>query len=333
MKENYRRDLDLNLLRVFVVVAECGSVTAAAQRLYLTQPAVSASLRRLAEAIGSAPFVRQGRGVVLTDRGRRLLASVRPHLSALIDAASAAPPFDPATSDAIVRLGMSDANEAWLLPALLRRLARIAPKLRLIVSPVQFRNVADALLGGNIDAAMTVADELPGGILRRPLFHGGFVALFDPRHLEVGARMSEQVYFAAEHVIVSYNADLRGVVEDIVRRARKVRCSVSTFANIGAIVDDSPLVATVPELVARHLLRALPHLRTAELPFRMTGAAMELIWPLARDEDPVARFVREQIIAACAEQTFTNAAARARRAPRERSPRGRPGRTRAQPSK
>lgn len=302
MQENYRRDLDLNLLRVFVVVAECGSVTAAAQRLYLTQPAVSASLRRLADAIGSAPFVRQGRGVALTDRGRRLLASVRPHLFALIDAASAAPPFDPATSDAIVRLGMSDANEAWLLPALLRGLARVAPKLRLVVSPVQFRNVADALLGGSIDAAITVADELPGGIQRRALFHGEFVALFDPRHVKVGARISESVYFAAEHVIVSYNADLRGIVEDIVRRARKVRCSVSTFANVGAIVDGSALVATVPGLVAQHLRRGFPHLRTAELPFRLAGAPMELLWPLARDEDPVARFVREQIVLLCKDE-------------------------------
>lgn len=302
MHENYRRDLDLNLLRVFCVVADCGSVTLGAQRLYLTQPAVSASLRRLAEAIGSAPFVRQGRGVVLTDRGRRLLASVRPHLHALVEATIASEAFDPRTSDAVVRLGLSDSNEATVLPALLRRLDEVAPRLRIVATAVQFRNVAEALLGGTIDAAVTVADELPAGILRRQLFTGGFVALFDPRHLHVGARFGERAYFEADHVIVSYAGDLRGAVEDIVRRTRKVRCSVASFANLGSIVDGSALVATVPGVVADQLRRALPHLRTAELPFAMAGTPMELLWPLARDEDPVGRFVREQIVHVCADR-------------------------------
>ncbi len=62
------RDLDLNLLRVFVAVAQEGSVTKAAGRLYLTQPAVSAALQRLARAIGAPLFARHGRGHLVTPR-------------------------------------------------------------------------------------------------------------------------------------------------------------------------------------------------------------------------------------------------------------------------
>ena len=69
MKAAYGRDLDLNLLRVFVVVAETGSATAAASRLYLTQPAISAALKRLAAAVGAPLFAREGRGLALTARG------------------------------------------------------------------------------------------------------------------------------------------------------------------------------------------------------------------------------------------------------------------------
>src|SRR5687768_11339185 len=123
MSTSYERDLDLNLLRVFVVVAETGSVTGAAGRLYLTQPAVSAALRRLRSAVGTALFVRAGRGLALTARGRRLFASARPHLEALVEAARSPASFDPATSERTVRLGLSDANETWLLPPLLRLLA------------------------------------------------------------------------------------------------------------------------------------------------------------------------------------------------------------------
>ncbi len=79
MQNVYARDLDLNLLRVFAVVAESGSVTEAASRLYLTQPAVSAALRRLTVAVGTPLFVRSGRGLVLTSRGRQLHAGMQPH--------------------------------------------------------------------------------------------------------------------------------------------------------------------------------------------------------------------------------------------------------------
>ncbi|MET0402976.1 MAG: LysR family transcriptional regulator, partial [Cystobacter sp.] len=82
----YEKNLDLNLLRVFVVVAEAGSVTEAAQRLYLTQPAVSAALRRLASTVGAPLFVRSGRGLALTTRGQTLLATAKPHLQALVEA-------------------------------------------------------------------------------------------------------------------------------------------------------------------------------------------------------------------------------------------------------
>src|SRR5689334_22796170 len=113
MQENYGRDLDLNLLRVFCVVAEAGSVTGAAGRLYLTQPAVSAALRRLTDAVGAPLFVRQGRRLVLSSRGSALRAKAQLHLGALVEAALAPTSFDPLSSERVLRLGISDAAEAW----------------------------------------------------------------------------------------------------------------------------------------------------------------------------------------------------------------------------
>ena len=115
MPKVYGRDLDLNLLRVFAVVAECGSVTAAAARLYLTQPAVSAALRRLTTAIGAPLFVRQGRGLALTGRGQRLRATVAAHLPPLVEAALTPVTFDPRTAARTLRLGLSDAAEVAAL--------------------------------------------------------------------------------------------------------------------------------------------------------------------------------------------------------------------------
>lgn len=295
MNTVYARDLDLNLLRVFVVVAEAGSVTAAAGRLYLTQPAISAALKRLSNAIGAPLFARAGRGLTLTNRGRRLLDTARPHLAALADAAMSSDRFDPAASERVITLGLADATERLLLPSLLRRLARTAPKMRVIVVPVHFRNVAEAL-ASRIDLAITVADELPADIRRQDLFSGGFVCLFDPRHADIGRTLTRARYLAHEHVIVSYNGDLRGIVEDLLGERRNVRVSVATFHNVGAIIEGTAMLATVPELVARELVRERRHLRTIALPFDHAGAPTELLWRRALDDDDAVSFVRGELV-------------------------------------
>jgi LysR family transcriptional activator of mexEF-oprN operon len=292
----YGRDLDLNLFRVLVAVADAGSVTGAAARLYLTQPAISAALRRLESAIGAPVTVRQGRGIELTARGARLVADVRPHLDAIIQTALSPPRFDPKTSDRTLRIGMSDSTDEWLLPPLLRRLERAAPGMRLIALPIQFRTVQDALVHRRIDLAVSVADDLPDSIARLALFRGGFVCVYDPRFAKLGARPSERTYFAQDHVIVSYNGDLRGVVEDSYGRERRVRCAVATFSAVGAIVDGSALVATLPGIVARQLVEQRPHLAVARFPLPQVDGGMDLLWPSALSDDDANRFMRDTIV-------------------------------------
>ncbi len=294
---DFGRDLDLNLLRVFAVVGETGGITEAAKRLYLTQSAVSAALRRLTTAVGAPLFLRSGRGIALTSRGERLRAGLETHLGPLVEAALAPATFDPATAERTLRLGLSDSAELWGLPPLLRVLEREAPGIRIVAVPVQFRTVAAELTSG-LAAAITVADELPATIRRERLFYGGFTCLYDPRHAKVRKRtLSEAEYFAHDHVIVSYNGDLRGIVEDLVGKNRKVRCSVSSFANIGAIVDGTAMLATIPELVAVKILAARPHLRTKPLPstMKIEGSHAELLWPAVTDDDEPCKFVRAKI--------------------------------------
>ena len=297
LSSQYARDLDLNLLRVFLVVAETGSVTAAAARLYLTQPAVSAALKRLASAIGAPLFARRGRSLVLTARGEVLEREAKPHLTALVTAAMAPPVFDPKSSDRTIRLGLSDTHEESFLPPLSRLLAKEAPRMRLVVTSVQFRTIGSALSSGAVDLAITVADDLPRGVLRTPLFSGGFVALFDPRHAHLGARPSLARYLAQEHVIVSYNGDLRGIVEDLLGIERRVRISVPSFHTIGTLLPGTGLVATVPALVAKTLQKQHRHLRIAKLPFSLAGASIELLHREAQESDPALSFVRRHLIA------------------------------------
>lgn len=292
----HTRNLDLNLLPVLVAVADTGSVTEAAKRLYLTQSATSAALGRLRSAIGEAIVVRHGRGVVLTERGARLVAEARPLLDALVQTALQPAHFDARTSDRTIRIGLSDVADEWLLPRLLRHLETEAPRMRIVASATQFRTVGDALATRRIDIAVAKADELPPSVARRPVLSVHFVCLFDPRFVRLGARPTERAYLAREHVIVSYNGDLRGLVEDNFGRERHVRCSVASFGSIGAIVDGGRLVATIPSILATQILEARPHLRVARFPFPHTAGTIDLLWLAALEGDPACRFVRDAIV-------------------------------------
>jgi LysR family transcriptional activator of mexEF-oprN operon len=254
--------------------------------------------------IGAPLFVRSGRGLALTSRGRRLRDGLVPHLQRIIDAALDPPTFDPRTSDRTLRLGLTDTAELWLLPRLMQVLEDEAPRMRIVSIPVEFRTVAAALGPGagvpglgttGLDAAVTVADDLPATVRRRPLFVDDFTCLYDPRQGRI-RRLTEKAYFARPHVIVSYNGDLQGIVEDQLEQARLVRCSVASFAHLGAILEGTALLATVPHRVADAIRAVRPHLEKMKLPFRLQASALELLWPAATDDDGACRFLREKIV-------------------------------------
>ena len=86
-------------------------------------------------------------------------------------------------------------------------------------------------------------------------------------------------------------------MEDALGKNRKVRCSISSFANLGALIDGTAMLATIPELVATHIRATRPHLKTRALPFTIKGSFSELLWPIATDDDAPCRFVRGKIVA------------------------------------
>jgi LysR family transcriptional activator of mexEF-oprN operon len=229
-----------------------------------------------------------------------LFGRAKPLLEQLVEAALAPAAFDAATSTRTLRIGLSDAMEGWLLPPLLAAMQTRAPNMKLVSTPVQFRTVGEALANGRVDMALTVADDLPANVRRESVLHPGFVCLFDPRKVRIKGRVSERDYFAHEHAIVSYNADLRGVIEDMHGKQRRVRCAVGSFSHIGQIVEGSALLATVPTIIAQHVLRLQPALRTTELPFPLGGGSgIELLWSAAQDDDSAGQFVREQLRVVC----------------------------------
>jgi len=108
--------LDSDLMRSFLAVADLGSVTAAAGRLYRTQSAVSLQVKRLEENLGQPLFDRQARGVVLTPRGEQLVPYAR-RVVALLDEAAVALREKPLVGP--VRVGIPDEYSGTVLPRVL----------------------------------------------------------------------------------------------------------------------------------------------------------------------------------------------------------------------
>jgi len=152
------RKLDLNLLLVFDAIYAEASITRAANRLGLTQPALSNALKRLREHLGDPLFKREGRGIVPTVEAKRLAPAIREALRAIEQAVSIATDFDPPTSARIFSMTLPEALEARLMPPLLNRVTELAPN-------IQFRL---KLFGGNVEQ-LVLSKEIDFAIFVHPL--------------------------------------------------------------------------------------------------------------------------------------------------------------------
>ena len=126
--------------------------------------------------------------------------------------------------------------------------------------------------------------------------------------------MREAAYFDHDHVIVSYNGDLRGIVEDLLQKPADALLGPG-FANLGAVLEGTALLATVPELVAAQVRAMRPHLRTRPLPLPVRGSAVELLWPAASDDDAACVFARAKITAIASRVTGPATSRRRARTP------------------
>ena len=153
--------LDLNLLVVFHAVYVEGGVTRAAEKLHLTQPAISHALGRLRDLLGDPLFVRNGRALVATPRARDLIVPVQRALRGLELAIDQGKRFDPRTTERSFTIGLRSPSEAILLQPLMLRLARIAPGAKLATVSFRRHALETDLASGSMDLALDVL--LPHG--------------------------------------------------------------------------------------------------------------------------------------------------------------------------
>lgn len=146
--------IDLDQLRTFVAIVDAGSFTKAAEDVFKTQSAVSMQMRRLEERLGAKLFERNGRAIVITDDGTRLLTYARRMLSLSQETLSA---FDEEAMKGLVRIGLPDDYAERFLPEILARFSRSNPLVELSIACEPSTNLVEAIGKGRLDVAL-VAD-------------------------------------------------------------------------------------------------------------------------------------------------------------------------------
>lgn len=299
--------IDLNLLVVFDAVHAAGSITIASRRLNLSQPAVSHALARLRDLLGEPLFERQGRGIAPTPFARSIAGPVRDALAAMERTLQRATHFEPAVAERTFRIGMREALEPSVLPALTNAVCSAGPGLGLACARHDRPRLEADLAAGEFDLAFDV--RLPAVAERIPherVLVDRLVIVARKQH-PLLRRLRRRgwnldAYLALEHVQVSSRR--RGPSpEDLalqaLARSRRVRLRCQSHAAACRAVANSDLVATIPESYARHALDPGSN-ELVTLPLEDIMLETYMYWPANADRDAANRWLREQARAALA---------------------------------
>ena len=288
--------INLNLLVSLDALLRERSVTRAARRVGVTQPAMSNSLAQLRTLFDDPLFRRQRHGLDPTPRALALAPLLAQGLSAF-EAALSAPSFHPAKDERRFVIATSDYVELVLLPPLLNELERTAPHVHLEVRPWGLHEVPDALARAEADLMIGFYDELPAHHEQQLLFEEDYVCIVRKQHPSVKRRLTLERYLELGHVLVSQRGDSPGSVDRALAKQgkrRHVALRVSHFLMVPMLIARTNLVAALSRRVAEPFAEPLG-LRLLEPPLPLPRSRVRQVWHEQVDADPGHRFLRETI--------------------------------------
>ena len=239
--------LDLNLLLVLDALMQEGSVTRAAAKLGLGQPATSAALNRLRGLYGDVLFVRTPQGMVPTARAREIAAGLSDTLETLRSTLTPSASFDPTTAKREFKICGGDFFGIVVLPGLVPSLMREAPGIDLRCRFIEKDDVLGCLEAGDIDLALTVLPDLPKYFATAPLLDDTFVCLTRPEHPAVASGLTREVFCGLDHILVTERGDATGAVDRALAPlglTRRIAVTVPQVLVVPMLLAQTDLVAT-----------------------------------------------------------------------------------------
>jgi DNA-binding transcriptional LysR family regulator len=288
------RNVDLNLLVALDALLAERSVSRAAVRLHLSQPATSALLARLRGLFGDPLLLRSARGMLPTPRALELLGPVKQVLDEIDAIVQPRAAFDPASAAHTFTLSASDYVEYALLPTLVDYLERTAPGVRLAVRPLDLQTVSKQMETGEVDLCITGLQNAPPGLHQQPLYAERMVSVVRRDHPGVGARLTLDKFCSLDHILVSvrgsgFSARIDEALTALGRK-RRARLAVPHFLLVPEIVARSDMISALPERLARGHAKKL---RIYEPPLKIEGFTVGQIWHERNQREPAQLWLRE----------------------------------------
>lgn len=295
--------LDLNLLRVFDAVARERHVTRAAERLHLSQPAVSNALARLRHALGDELFLRRPGGVEPTALALSLAQPVAEALDRIGEAISAQAPFDPAITDRVFPVAFSEYAEAVLAPPLLARMQREAAGALLAIRHADRTNWEALLEGDHAVLAVGVLPEPPALYTRLRLLPEAFCTLMRPGHPLAEGELTIPRFASVPHLLHSPNGSRDGALDEVLREAGHPRRLGGVVAHLSAlpeILQRTDMIITLSARLACQLAEA-HGLVLRDPPVSVQHTRLSLIFHRRFEADPGHAWLRRLILAVARE--------------------------------
>lgn len=290
--------IDVNLVVALDALLRERSVTRAAKRMGLSQPAMSHTLTRLREVLGDPLLVRVGRQMALTERAEALTGRVAAMVQDLEGLFGMSPaPFEPAESSRAFRLAAPEHVHVLLLPSLHALAAHEAPRVTLHAQLWQEARVVEALRSGEWDVAIGAArPDLPAEVRRAEILRDRFVGMTRLNHPKARVRADMETYLGLSHLAVAPPGGRDPVDELLARRglSRRIAMTAPCFLVAPHVVATSDLVATLPERLAGAFAATLP-LRAFDPPFELAAPEAAMLWHERVHEDPAHRWLRRVV--------------------------------------
>ncbi|WBS05579.1 LysR family transcriptional regulator [Pseudoduganella sp. SL102] len=289
------KPFDMNLLPVALAVFEEKSVSGAARRLGMSQPAVSVALNKLRTALGDPLFVRTTQGMQATPRALDLIAPTRDILQRLETDVLARRDFQPATTRKRFTLALSDIGEMTFLPKLLDRLQREAPDATISSVSMPPEDLARALESGDVDLAVGYFPDLnQRNLFQQRLFSHDFICLLRQGHPYRARQFTLDAFLGMGHAVIKAEGRSQEVFEQFLARQkieRRVVLSTPHFMSIPFLIASSDLVATVPRAVGESFAK-LADIRLLEPPLEIPPFDLKQHWHRKYHKDGASMWLR-----------------------------------------
>jgi DNA-binding transcriptional LysR family regulator len=288
---------DLNLLRAFAALLEERSVTRAARRLGMTQPALSGALVRLRELLQDPLFVRERYGMSPTDKAVELGPAVAAALAQLDEVVLGQQGFDPATSERRFVIAANGYVEFVFLPPLVIELRRLAPGVALRVVP--FGGDPAEPLAPDTALVLGRVTDPPESLVVRAVAEDGLACVVRADHPLVKTHLTRAQFESLKHVNVLPPGRLRaGLFQALERHGlrRDVVVSVTHFLSVPELIVATDYCATLPRRICQRLASD-PRLKVIAPPVDLGAFPVQMAWHVRHRQDPAHRWLRALVAA------------------------------------